>query len=30
MVDHEKKPAMGEIYAAMHNAKDSIKKIIQF
>jgi len=26
MVDREKKPAMGEIYAAMGNAKDSIKK----
>jgi hypothetical protein len=30
MVDHEKKPAMGEIYAAMHNANDSIKKKISF
>jgi len=30
MVDREKKPAMGEIYAAMGNAKDSIKKKIIF
>lgn len=26
MVDNEKKPAIGEMYAATDNAKDSIKK----